>query len=409
VICLDKQSLKEKNLIEQIKNLDIESIEKDNQEAVIRYKKKKTPNIDKVMKKLFSKASKNSNILYYEDIDRVIPVEANNEIDSSFIENIYNELEKNDIKVVERVEEEYDDDEFKNVYAEIGSEMYDNISVSDPIKIYLKEISRVKLLSPQRERNLARRAQKNDKRAREELIKANLRLVISIAKRYSGRGLSFLDLIQEGNMGLIKAVEKFDWTKGYKFSTYAYWWIRQAVTRAIADYGRTIRIPVHLVETINSMNKVINDFVQNNGRSPEVEEIAKIMKKTPDKIKEILNNSKSIFSLNSPISNDSEGEGDSEMIDFIKDNAPTPEQIGEKMIIRDTIEELINQLKPREAMVLKMRYGFLDGKQKTLEEVGAFFNVTRERIRQIENKSLRKLRHPKRSKVIKSLLEDFKY
>jgi RNA polymerase primary sigma factor len=409
VICLDKQSLKEKNLIEQIKNLDIESIEKDNQEAVIRYKKKKTPNIDKVMKKLFSKASKNSNILYYEDIDRVIPVEANNEIDSSFIENIYNELEKNDIKVVERVEEEYDDDEFKNVYAEIGSEMYDNISVSDPIKIYLKEISRVKLLSPQRERNLARRAQKNDKRAREELIKANLRLVISIAKRYSGRGLSFLDLIQEGNMGLIKAVEKFDWTKGYKFSTYAYWWIRQAVTRAIADYGRTIRIPVHLVETINSMNKVINDFVQNNGRSPEVEEIAKIMKKTPDKIKEILNNSKSIFSLNSPISNDSEGEGDSEMIDFIKDNAPTPEQIGEKMIIRDTIEELINQLKPREAMVLKMRYGFLDGKQKTLEEVGAFFNVTRERIRQIENKSFRKLRHPKRSKVIKSLLEDFKY
>ncbi|MDN5341288.1 MULTISPECIES: sigma-70 family RNA polymerase sigma factor [Oceanotoga] len=406
---MDKQSLKEKNLIEQIKNLDIESIEKDNQEAVIRYKKKKTPNIDKVMKKLFSKASKNSNILYYEDIDRVIPVEANNEIDSSFIENIYNELEKNDIKVVERVEEEYDDDEFKNVYAEIGSEMYDNISVSDPIKIYLKEISRVKLLSPQRERNLARRAQKNDKRAREELIKANLRLVISIAKRYSGRGLSFLDLIQEGNMGLIKAVEKFDWTKGYKFSTYAYWWIRQAVTRAIADYGRTIRIPVHLVETINSMNKVINDFVQNNGRSPEVEEIAKIMKKTPDKIKEILNNSKSIFSLNSPISNDSEGEGDSEMIDFIKDNAPTPEQIGEKMIIRDTIEELINQLKPREAMVLKMRYGFLDGKQKTLEEVGAFFNVTRERIRQIENKSLRKLRHPKRSKVIKSLLEDFKY
>ncbi|UYO99547.1 sigma-70 family RNA polymerase sigma factor [Oceanotoga sp. DSM 15011] len=406
---MDKQSLKEKNLIEQIKNLDIESIEKDNQEAVIRYKKKKTPNIDKVMKKLFSKASKNSNILYYEDIDRVIPVEANNEIDSSFIENIYNELEKNDIKVVERVEEEYDDDEFKNVYAEIGSEMYDNISVSDPIKIYLKEISRVKLLSPQRERNLARRAQKNDKRAREELIKANLRLVISIAKRYSGRGLSFLDLIQEGNMGLIKAVEKFDWTKGYKFSTYAYWWIRQAVTRAIADYGRTIRIPVHLVETINSMNKVINDFVQNNGRSPEVEEIAKIMKKTPDKIKEILNNSKSIFSLNSPISNDSEGEGDSEMIDFIKDNAPTPEQIGEKMIIRDTIEDLINQLKPREAMVLKMRYGFLDGKQKTLEEVGAFFNVTRERIRQIENKSLRKLRHPKRSKVIKSLLEDFKY
>jgi RNA polymerase primary sigma factor len=267
--------------------------------------------------------------------------------------------------------------------------------------MYLKEIGKISLLTPSKERELARRVQKGDNKARRELIKANLRLVVSIAKRYIGRGLSFLDLIQEGNIGLIKAVEKFDYKKGYKFSTYATWWIRQAITRAIADQARTIRVPVHMVETINKVNKVIRAHLQEQGEYPSVEELGKLTGKSPEKIEEILAASKETISLESPISGDEE----STMGDFVHDESvEKPQESAMKMLLRERIDHVLDTLSPREAMVLKMRYGLLDGKTKTLEEVGQFFNVTRERIRQIEVKALRKLRHPSRSKQLKSLM-----
>jgi RNA polymerase primary sigma factor len=312
--------------------------------------------------------------------------------------------------VLESFYEDFTDEEIDNIFegfSELEVEMCDNISMQDPIKIYLKEISKSKLLTPSRERKLAMRAKKGDKRARDELIKCNLRLVISIAKRYTGRGLSFLDLIQEGNIGLMKAVEKFDWKKGYKFSTYAYWWIRQAITRAIADQGRTVRIPVHLVETINKMNRIVNEYVQENGEAPNLETLAELMDKPVEKMKEILVSSKNIYSLNAPISNDVDSEGESELLDFVDSDIPTPHEEGRKMIIREKVEEVIDTLSTKEAMVLKMRFGFIDGKQKTLEEVGEYFNVTRERIRQIESKSIRKLKHPVRRKMIENILNEY--
>jgi len=291
------------------------------------------------------------------------------------------------------------------VYGDFELKMYDNISLGDPIKIYLKEISKVNLLTPARERQLARRAQKNDRKARDELIRANLRLVISIAKRYTGRGLSFLDLIQEGNIGLIKAVKKFDWKKGFKFSTYATWWIRQAITRAIADQARTIRIPVHMVETINKMNKIIREHLQEFGEYPTAEELSKKMDKPVEKVNEILMSAKDIISLNSPISSGNGDDDESETGDFIGSEDMTPEEVAQQMILKEKLEEVLDTLHPKEALVLKMRYGFLDGKQKTLEEVGQFFNVTRERIRQIETKALRKLRHPSRSSQLKDIVD----
>ncbi|KUK82604.1 MAG: RNA polymerase sigma factor, partial [Petrotoga mobilis] len=302
-------------------------------------------------------------------------------------------------------ESEYENDEVEELFSDTGLQMYDNISLGDPIKIYLKEISKVDLLSPSRERQLARRAQKGDQKARDELIKANLRLVISIAKRYTGRGLTFLDLIQEGNIGLIKAVDKFDWRKGFKFSTYATWWIRQAITRSIADQARTIRIPVHLVETINRMNKVIRDYLQENGDYPSAKELAEILDKPEDKINEILISAKDVLSLNSPISSGNGDDEESETGDFISTDETTPEEEAQKMIMKERLEEVLDTLNSKEALVLKMRYGFLDGKQKTLEEVGQFFNVTRERIRQIETKALRKLRHPNRVAQLKDIVE----
>ncbi|WP_374704107.1 RNA polymerase sigma factor RpoD [Mesotoga sp. B105.6.4] len=361
--------------------------------------------IDKRIAKLLRQGKKKG-FITYEDIDSAFPPDYEG-FDSTLVESIYEEFEKNKINIVEKepVEEDGDiesegTDELVSIL-ETTPEMYDNISLKDPIKMYLKEIGKISLLTPSRERELARRAQKGEPKAKEELITANLRLVVSIAKRYIGRGLTFLDLIQEGNIGLIKAVEKFDWKKGYKFSTYATWWIRQAITRAIADQARTIRVPVHMVETINKLNKVIREHLQDYGEYPTIEELGKLTGKTPEKIEEILAASKETVSLESPISGDEE----STMGDFIHDDSmEQPEEAAMKMLLREQIDQILDTLSPREAMVLKMRYGLLDGKTKTLEEVGQFFNVTRERIRQIEVKALRKLRHPSRSKQLKALL-----
>jgi RNA polymerase primary sigma factor len=401
-------------IISQLGNIDLEDIKEEGDEAVVKVKKKnnkKLKSVDTIINQLKRKAKKKDNTLDYSDIDEAIPAENSDEIDSDFIEKIYSALEESGISISEENGEEMseenqeDEEDMLEVYGDFELKMYDNISLGDPIKIYLKEISKVNLLTPARERQLARRAQKNDRKARDELIRANLRLVISIAKRYTGRGLSFLDLIQEGNIGLIKAVKKFDWKKGFKFSTYATWWIRQAITRAIADQARTIRIPVHMVETINKMNKIIREYLQEYGEYPTAEELSKKMDKSVEKVNEILMSAKDIISLNSPISSGNGDDDESETGDFIGSEDMTPEEAAQQMILKEKLEEVLDTLHPKEALVLKMRYGFLDGKQKTLEEVGQFFNVTRERIRQIETKALRKLRHPSRSSQLKDIVD----
>ncbi|PNR97526.1 RNA polymerase primary sigma factor [Petrotoga olearia] len=406
----------EKKIMRRIENIYFEDIEKDGDTVKVKVKKpkEKVSSVDTFISLLISKAKKKGNKLSYSDIDNAIPANIADEIDSDYIEKIYEALESEGIEIIEGdVEEEkdalneaeYENEEIGELFSDTELKMYDNISLGDPIKIYLKEISKVELLSPSRERQLARRAQKGDQKARDELIKANLRLVISIAKRYTGRGLTFLDLIQEGNIGLIKAVDKFDWRKGFKFSTYATWWIRQAITRSIADQARTIRIPVHLVETINRMNKVIREYLQENGDYPSAKELAEILDKPEDKINEILISAKDVLSLNSPISSGNGDDEESETGDFISTDETTPEEEAQKMIMKERLEEVLDTLNSKEALVLKMRYGFLDGKQKTLEEVGQFFNVTRERIRQIETKALRKLRHPNRVAQLKDIVE----
>lgn len=402
------------NIISQLGDIDLKEIKEEGEEAVVKVKKNNKKNlksVEVIINQLKRKAKKKDNTLDYSDIDEAIPAETSEEIDSDFIERIYTALEESGINIIEGNEEEIDEEDKEDqedmleVYGDFELKMYDNISLGDPIKIYLKEISKVNLLTPARERQLARRAQKNDRKARDELIRANLRLVISIAKRYTGRGLSFLDLIQEGNIGLIKAVKKFDWKKGFKFSTYATWWIRQAITRAIADQARTIRIPVHMVETINKMNKIIREHLQEYGEYPTAEELSKKMDKTVEKVNEILMSAKDIISLNSPISSGNGDDDESETGDFVGSEDMTPEEVAQQMILKEKLEEVLDTLHPKEALVLKMRYGFLDGKQKTLEEVGQFFNVTRERIRQIETKALRKLRHPSRSSQLKDIVD----
>ncbi len=358
--------------------------------------------IEKRIKNLI-RTGKKKGFITYEDIDKAFPPEFEG-FTSDLIEKIYEELEKNKIKILERDPSEASEEveDIEELLKEGGPEVYDNTSLKDPIKMYLREIGKIPLLTPSQERELAKKAQEGDIRAREKLITANLRLVVSIAKRYIGRGLPFLDLIQEGNIGLLKAVEKFDWRKGYKFSTYATWWIRQAITRAIADQARTIRIPVHMVETINKLNKIINEFYKEHGRQPTLEELSTLMDKPVEKIEEIMEAAKEILSLESPI-----GDDDGTTIgESVPDESVTsPKKEAMRMLIKEEVERILDTLGPREAMVLKMRYGLLDGKAKTLEEVGQYFNVTRERIRQIEVKALRKLRHPSRSKYLRMLLK----
>ena len=310
-----------------------------------------------------------------------------------------------DLSKEELDDEEPDVEDLKEVEElklyEITDTDYEGINVDDPVRMYLREIGRIPLLTYDQELDLAKRILENDEEARQELAESNLRLVVSIAKKYVGRGMLFLDLIQEGNMGLIKAVEKFDYTKGFKFSTYATWWIRQAITRAIADQARTIRIPVHMVETINKLIRTSRHLLQQLGREPTPEEIAEEMEIPVEKVMEIQKIAQDPVSLETPIGE----EDDSHLGDFIPDDdSPAPQDSAAYTLLKEQLEEVMNTLTPREAKVLKLRFGLEDGKARTLEEVGKEFQVTRERIRQIEAKALRKLRHPSRSKKLKDYM-----
>ena len=331
------------------------------------------------------------------------------ELNPEQIEKFYDTLESLGIDVVEDMaEESFDDLEFIAAAQEEEEEDLENalnadgIAIDDPVKVYLKEIGRVPLLSPDEEVTLAVRIAEGDESAKKRLSEANLRLVVSIAKRYLGRGMQFLDLIQEGNLGLIKAVEKFDYTKGFKFSTYATWWIRQAITRAIADQARTIRIPVHMVETINKVKKISSQLLHTNGHEPTAEEISDELDMPVDKVREIMRVAQEPVSLETPIGE----EEDSHLGDFIPDDdAPAPQDAASHTLLKEQLSEVLDTLTPREEKVLRLRFGLEDGRSRTLEEVGKEFNVTRERIRQIEAKALRKLRHPSRSKKLKDFLD----
>ena len=330
------------------------------------------------------------------------------DFDPEQMEKMYEQLEANHIEVVDDfadVDLETLDLTIENPEPEVEEETSaptEQVAIDDPVKVYLKEIGRVPLLTPEEETTLAMRIIEGDDAAKKRLCEANLRLVVSIAKRYVGRGMQFLDLIQEGNLGLIKAVEKFDYTKGFKFSTYATWWIRQAITRAIADQARTIRIPVHMVETINKVKKVSSQLLHKNGHEPTAEEIAVEIGMPVDKVREIMRVAQEPVSLETPIGE----EEDSHLGDFIPDDdAPAPADAASHTLLKEQLEEVLQSLTEREAKVLRLRFGLEDGRPRTLEEVGKEFDVTRERIRQIEAKALRKLRHPSRSKKLKDFLD----
>ncbi len=324
-----------------------------------------------------------------EDIDYTI---AQVDIDSATPD----ELESEDMKEIEQDVKSYDSAEnMEKLF------MQEGLAIDDPVRMYLKEIGKIPLLSPERETYLAEQIALGSKTAKDELIEANLRLVVSIAKRHVGKGMYFLDLIQEGNLGLIKAVEKFDYSKGYKFSTYATWWIRQAITRAIADQARTIRIPVHMVETIHKVSRTARQLLQELGREPTTDEIAARLELTPEKVREIMKIAQDPVSLETPIGE----EEDSHLGDFVEDNdSPAPSDSASYSLLREQLNNVLKTLTNREEQVIKLRYGLEDGRPRTLEEVGKEFNITRERIRQIEAKALRKLKHPSRSKALKDYL-----
>ena len=329
------------------------------------------------------------------------------DFDPEQIEKFYDSLEAQGVEIVEDFGDEPLEDLDFTTQVDEGEDLEsalstEGIAIDDPVKVYLKEIGRVPLLSPEEEIDLAIRISSGDEAAKKRLSEANLRLVVSIAKRYLGRGMQFLDLIQEGNLGLIKAVEKFDYTKGFKFSTYATWWIRQAITRAIADQARTIRIPVHMVETINKVKKVSSQLLHTNGHEPTADEISLELDMPVEKVREIMRVAQEPVSLETPIGE----EEDSHLGDFIPDDdAPAPQDAASHTLLKEQLADVLDTLTPREEKVLRLRFGLEDGRSRTLEEVGKEFNVTRERIRQIEAKALRKLRHPSRSKKLKDFLD----
>lgn len=349
-----------------------------------------------ILKELVEKGKSKGMLTYKEIMDAFEEVE----LEPDQIEKIYETVENMGIDVVGDIDAEIQD--LQNAEEELDLTLPEGISIDDPVRMYLKEIGKVPLLSADEEIELAQRMEKGDNEAKRRLAEANLRLVVSIAKRYVGRGMLFLDLIQEGNLGLIKAVEKFDYRKGYKFSTYATWWIRQAITRAIADQARTIRIPVHMVETINKLIRVSRQLLQELGRDPHPEEVAKEMNMSVDKVREIMKISQEPVSLETPIGE----EEDSHLGDFIPDDdVPAPAEAAAFTLLKEQLLGVLDTLTPREEKVLRLRFGLDDGRARTLEEVGKEFNVTRERIRQIEAKALRKLRHPSRSKKLKDYLD----
>lgn len=356
------------------------------------------------LQELLALAKKKKNMLEYQEINDHFKDFA---LSPEQIDKILDFLEANHVDVLRITDDDddilIDDDDVENdvEVEKIDLSVPDGVSIEDPVRMYLKEIGKVPLLTAEEEIELAKRMELGDQEAKKRLAEANLRLVVSIAKRYVGRGMLFLDLIQEGNLGLIKAVEKFDYRKGYKFSTYATWWIRQAITRAIADQARTIRIPVHMVETINKVIRVSRQLLQELGHDPSPEEIAKEMNMPVDRVRDILKIAQEPVSLETPIGE----EEDSHLGDFIPDDdAPEPAEAASFMLLKEQLVEVLKTLTPREEKVLRLRFGIEDGHTRTLEEVGKEFNVTRERIRQIEAKALRKLRHPSRSKKLKDFL-----
>jgi len=356
----------------------------------------------KTIKELIEKGKKRGILTYKEIMEALGDIE----LEAEQIDKVYETLEEMGIDIINDNEEDIIPEEVimpeEETPEELDLTIPEGINIDDPVRMYLKEIGKVPLLTAEEEVELAKRIEKGDMEAKRKLAEANLRLVVSIAKRYVGRGMLFLDLIQEGNLGLIKAVEKFDYRKGYKFSTYATWWIRQAITRAIADQARTIRIPVHMVETINKLIRVSRQLLQELGRDPLPEEIAEEMDLPVEKVREIIKIAQEPVSLETPIGE----EEDSHLGDFIPDeDAPAPAEAAAFMLLKEQLEDVLDTLTAREEKVLRLRFGLDDGRPRTLEEVGQVFGVTRERIRQIEAKALRKLRHPSRSKKLKDYLE----
>ena len=393
------KEVKEQNKKET--NKKVENTKKTTEKKEIENKKNNELTDSEKVNNIIKKAKESGKITYGElateltdanpdQIDKVFDAFEEMGIDLSKEELDDEEPDVEDLKEVEELKLD-----------EITDTDYEGINVDDPVRMYLREIGRIPLLTYDQELDLAKRILEDDEEARQELAESNLRLVVSIAKKYLGRGMLFLDLIQEGNMGLIKAVEKFDYTKGFKFSTYATWWIRQAITRAIADQARTIRIPVHMVETINKLIRTSRHLLQQLGREPTPEEIAEEMEIPVEKVMEIQKIAQDPVSLETPIGE----EDDSHLGDFIPDDdSPAPQDSAAYTLLKEQLEEVMNTLTPREAKVLKLRFGLEDGKARTLEEVGKEFQVTRERIRQIEAKALRKLRHPSRSKKLKDYM-----
>ena len=384
----DKKELEEKKAKEEVDTAANKEIDE---------KQKAKEKVDKIIKK-----AKESGQLTYGELATEL-----DDINADQIEKVFDAMEEMGVDVLkDDFEDEPNEEDLKEVQDlkldEISTDdSFEGINIDDPVRMYLREIGRIKLLTYDQELDLAKRVLKDDEDAKQELAEANLRLVVSIAKKYVGRGMLFLDLIQEGNMGLIKAVEKFDYTKGFKFSTYATWWIRQSITRAIADQARTIRIPVHMVETINKLIRTSRHLLQKLGREPSEEELAQELEMPIEKVMEIQKIAQDPVSLETPIGE----EDDSHLGDFIQDDdSPAPQDAAAYTMLREQLDEVMSTLTQREAKVLRLRFGLDDGKARTLEEVGREFDVTRERIRQIEAKALRKLRHPSRSKKLKDYM-----